>query len=210
VEANQVLDWRRWKLVPTGGELELAQKGMDRFLAKGASQTPAKSSNPKEEDTIPITTLPIPPRPPDPVLPGHDSIGIYEEDVNESSAPFKKADQADGTPDVHVVSDPRVDEIPKPISWPTTPTKHFTPAKPKTLSDTDSSLPGAQTAQISSKPKDAVATRPKQPYNNPWANYFKFEENPDAQRLMKDDAWQQKHTAQAGNDFIDGYYQNSR
>lgn len=55
-----------------------------------------------------------------------------------------------------------------------------------------------------------LADKGKKKEENPWANYFKFEENPDAQRLMKDEEWQKKNTAQAGNEFIEGYYQNSR
>lgn len=200
VEANQVLDWRRWKLVPTGGELESAQKGMDRFLAKGSSQAAsAKSLKANIEESIPITTLPIPPRPPDPVLPGHDSISVYEddtEDVGKPQTPVKQtpvvADNSEAPRDVSNLPE---ESAAARIASPTTPS---TPSKV------------AIAERMAVNAKEVAPARAKQPYKNPWANYFKFEQNPDAQRLMKDDTWQQKHTAQAGNEFIEGYYQNSR
>ena len=45
-----------------------------------------------------------------------------------------------------------------------------------------------------------------------WEHYYSKESNTDAARLMKDQEWRLKNTAERGNEggFIDGYYQNSR
>ena len=59
--------------------------------------------------------------------------------------------------------------------------------------------------------KEKVATKTHKPEGN-WEYYYSKDSNTDAARLLKDQEWRLKNTAERGNEggFIDGYYQNSR
>ena len=59
--------------------------------------------------------------------------------------------------------------------------------------------------------KEKVATKTHKP-EGIWEFYYSKDSNVDAARLLKDQEWRLKNTAERGNEggFIDGYYQNSR
>ncbi|ORX36643.1 hypothetical protein BD324DRAFT_656542 [Kockovaella imperatae] len=59
--------------------------------------------------------------------------------------------------------------------------------------------------------KEPVLTKIHKP-EGVWEHYYSKDSNVDAARLMKDQEWRLKNTAERGNEggFIDGYYQNSR
>lgn len=55
----------------------------------------------------------------------------------------------------------------------------------------------------------SVGTDPSAFEDLPYNGYAKYQEHPDAKRLVNDERWRKEHTA-ANEGFIDGYYQNSR
>ena len=69
--------------------------------------------------------------------------------------------------------------------------------------------PGANRAETSQKEKiPANVSRPE----GWWEHYYSKDSNEDAGRLLRNQEWRSKNTAERGNEggFIDGYYQNSR
>ena len=69
--------------------------------------------------------------------------------------------------------------------------------------------PGA--AKAETPDKEMVPAKVHKP-EGVWEHYYSKDSNVDAARLMKDQEWRIKNTAERGNEggFIDGYYQNSR
>lgn len=88
--------------------------------------------------------------------------------------------------------------------------KSGTSCRPASASTSIPISPGRAPAE--SPMKESVPDNVQKPEGGWWEHYYSKEPNKDAPRLLRDQEWRLKNTAERGNEggFIDGYYQNSR
>jgi DNA repair protein REV1 len=211
---GKLLDWTRWKLTVQGGWEEEGRKGMEGFLkptqASQASQvSPAVKTRQgdKRSDsqaTTPVTSV-APQGPPGLTTTVNPPI-------------VTKTEQASPQPPALPQLTARTSiSAPSPqIHKPAMITPHrSTPAVPPRPHEAAPSLskspdPPAMGPVISPE-KDKTTPKTQRP-EGAFDFYSTKESNDDAARLLKNQEWRLKNTAERGNEggFIDGYYQNSR
>lgn len=181
---GKLLDWTKWKLAIQGGWEEEGRKGLEGFFRGEPSQRAKRERESDEEE---------------------DGEEIEEEERMETAPilPVTKPRSENPVP----ISDPppaptKTDDSPV-ISAPNRPAPLET-VKPPTLSV-------AHLSPAKASPNRKEVWAPKKAESQ-WEFYATKDSNEDAARLLKDQEWRLKNTAERGNEggFIDGYYQNSR
>lgn len=187
---GKLLDWTRWKLAIQGGWEEEGRKGLEGFFRGTPTQRPKREREEEEEEE----EEPIEEREPK-KLHAEEAISVIPVvDVKLQS------------PELDL---PLKEDIAEPAQKP--------PETPQTRSSARTELKIASPAITISPGQDASPVKDKLPAKvqrpeGMWEFYASKESNQDAARLLKDQEWRLKNTAERGNEggFIDGYYQNSR
>lgn len=216
---EKLLDWSRWKLKIIGGWEEGSKKGMEGFL-KGQAILKGQASQMREaikEDDLEDDTPP----PPDPALPvpalPHQLLSASNRSllVTPRSSPIPISSgivrdlTANDRPGAKLESPP----TPARSSPLASPTKDELIAHDETLRPPKTATipisPGAVRGETPAKEKTPAKVHKPE---GAWEYYYSKESNEDAARLLKNQEWRLKNTAERGNEggFIDGYYQNSR
>lgn len=202
---GKLLDWSRWKLQVQGGWEETGRKGMEGFLnGTQMPRTPKKEVKEEEEVDLPSSPTPVPTDIVTPTKATTISSRSLLAPVT-SGKPFNSS--AATLQDAPLDSKPDLAETKEVTVRPITP-----PERPIT-SDYNGPPAGyvkpSNAIGVVSAEKRARNTKPPQ-----WMTDFApvTNTNEDAARLMKNQEWRLKNTAERGNEggFIDGYYQNSR
>ncbi|KAK4685217.1 DNA repair protein REV1, partial [Tremellales sp. Uapishka_1] len=218
---GKLLDWTRFKLQVVGGWEETGRKGLEGFL-KGA--TPQIDVKPVEE------SQPIP----QPAQVIRQSVPVVA--AGKSLLPPLRSTQRATSSTAPALSSQTPESLPR--SAPVSSGKTALGAEP--LLPLETSLPKSTTVASDdtgpavvitpikvtkplgrSRPSPAIPISPNPASKTPakvqmpeglWEFYHSKESNEDAARLLKDQEWRLKNTAERGNEggFIDGYYQNSR
>lgn len=194
---EKLLDWSRWKLQPQGGWQEEGRKGLEGFLA-GQSQMPKEEEDISTLPPLP-SSIPISPAQPPSIAAARGSL---LQPLSSVSRP-RRTKLASQLPHASLPT-PLPSLVPPPALLPV---QSIIPHNP--ISDT----PVAAEAAVSidpaaDMPPESKVSRPE----GPWEFYHSKVSNEDAARLLKNQEWRLKNTAERGNEggFIDGYYQNSR
>ncbi len=212
----KLLNWTRWKLQIVGGWEEGSKKGMEGFLKGQASQRkkPIKEEEEEEEGDSDIvlsamSTAVVSSQAPPTLSASTQSLLVAprHNPVRGSSATVLEVSGMELKP---VKLEPTVLSPPSP---PATPTK-----EPSNKQDTFVRPALAPIIPISpgvlreeTPAKDRTPAKVHKP-EGVWEYYYSKDSNQDAARLLKNQEWRLKNTAERGNEggFIDGYYQNSR
>ncbi|ORY33993.1 hypothetical protein BCR39DRAFT_518059 [Naematelia encephala] len=212
---DKLLDWSRWKLQIQGGWEESGRKGLEGFL----NGTQAESMNVKDEEeqedeekeTVPPISL-------KPIRLSTRSLLTPVRPAFPTTSSSKKRYPSSPAP-----STPKKEEPPKDIDT-SKPIKQAAESSSSTVTEpglailkdsANSSIPISPSRVREETPaKEKIGPHIRKPEGGPWwwDNYYSRDSNEDAARLLKDQEWTIRNTAQRGNEggFIDGYYQNSR
>jgi DNA repair protein REV1 len=206
---GKMLDWSRWKLQPQGGWQEEGRKGLEGFLA-GQSQVtkeemevePAAEDEGRDDHKASL-----------PTAIGTQSL-IRPPAATAARRSLLQAPMSSARPITR--SARPSSNLPPPAAAPTpAPILHTTPVSAVTSPQNINPVsiipisPGAATTDSSKT--DEVPPKVQRPEGG-WEFYHSKESNTEAARLLKNQDWRLKNTAERGNEggFIDGYYQNSR
>ena len=210
---GKLLDWTKWKLVPEGGWEDGGRKGLEGFLkgTQAGGETDIIKSDPEglssepAGDSIPFPTQKVQPTRPAMLLPPSRSLLAPARPAGR--APSQFASQSPATPtssDANSTLDAVVE----------------TPAQTFPIATLSTAGPIAKTSVIPISPgavkqespaKEKLPPKVQQP-EGWWEHYYSKESNEEAAKLLKNQEWRAKNTAELGNatGYIDGYYQNSR
>ena len=166
------------------------------------------------EQTLPSSSVSLPPRSSATrslLAPLRPSVPARSTKTNVDTAPPVQPKTNDQSRPYQALLPP--DALSDQLLTPVTPTRHHTPVIATTSRPTRSPMipisPGAVREETPTREKlPAKVHKPE----GVWEFYHSKESNEDAARLMKNQEWRSKNTAERGNEggFIDGYYQNSR
>jgi DNA repair protein REV1 len=194
-EAGKLLDWSRWKLTVQGGWEEEGRKGLEGFFVGKPSQV-SQSVKAERTEADPVEEI-------EGEAQAQSMLDVdtaRQEEVQPKETAKAKAHTASaGTSPVP--------------SAPVTPTRAPSAATQALLTPMRApSIPISPGHTRADTPgKEQTPTKVQRP-EGAWEHYYTKQSNEDAARLMKNQEWRLRNTAERGNEggFIDGYYQNSR
>jgi DNA repair protein REV1 len=202
---GRLLDWSRWKLQPIGGWEEESRKGLEGFLGGAPTQTLVAAKG--EDEPVEMA------RPPSPIALGISTQSLLRpiEATRRAPSGGRQTSRAGPAASGLVENPERRDDTDTPAR----------PLSPIALGTSTRSLLRPATTSIPISPgrmpaetpmKEKIPDNVQRPEGGWWEHYYSTEPNRDAPRLLRDQEWRLKNTAERGNEggFIDGYYQNSR